>query len=38
MKLYLDQVKRRINDLQAKIPEERTSRPTVLPRLLQRNI
>ena len=40
MKLYLDQVKRRVDDLQAKIiqiPEERTSKPTALPRLLQQN-
>ena len=40
MKLYLDQVKRRVDDLQVKIiqiPEERTSKPTALPRLLQHN-
>ena len=40
MKLYLDQVKRGVDNLQAKIiqiPEERTSKPTALPRLLQQN-
>ena len=40
LKQYLDQVKRRVDDLWAKIiqiPEERTSKPTALPRPLQQN-
>ena len=40
MKRYLDQVKRRVDDLKpksSKSPEERMSKPTVWPRLLQQN-
>ena len=40
MKRYLDQVKRRVNDLKAKSsrsPEERISKPTAWPRLFQQN-
>ena len=40
MKRYLDQVKRRVDDLKAKIiqiPEERMSKPTALLRPLQQN-
>ena len=41
MKLYLNQVRKRVNDLQAQIiqiPRGRTSKPTALPKLLQQNI
>ena len=40
MKRYLDQVKRRVDDLKAKIiqiPEEKISKLTSLPCLLQQN-
>ena len=40
MKRYLDQVKRRVDDLKAKIiqiPEEKISKLTALPCLLQQN-
>ena len=41
MKRYLDQVRRRVDDLKAKTsksPEERMSKPTALPKPLQQNI
>ena len=41
MRLYLNQVRKRVDDLQAKLSrsqEERTSKPTALPRRLLQNI